>query len=50
MTSIRISDTNRIKLNELKTKLDTKNINEVITHLIRVNEKYMNAKIVRVIK
>ena len=50
MTSIRISKENRVKLNELKTELDAKNINEVITHLIKVKDKYMNAKIVRVIE
>ena len=50
MTSIRISDENRKKLNELKTELDLKNVDEVITHLLEVNEKFKNKKVVSVIE
>lgn len=49
-TNIRISKNNRDKLVELKTKQGYKNLDEVITHLLSVNERYENSNIVRLVK
>ena len=49
-TNIRISKLNRDKLVELKQKGEYKNLDEVITHLLSVNEKYENSTIVRLVK
>ena len=49
-TNIRISKLNRDKLVELKTKQGYKNLDEVITHLITINTKFENSKLVRLIE
>lgn len=49
-TNIRISKHNRNRLVELKQKGEYKNLDEVITHLLSVNEKYENSTIVRLVK
>lgn len=49
-TNIRISKQNRDRLNELKTELKCKNLDEVITHLLFVNERYENSNLVRLVK
>lgn len=49
-TNIRISKLNRDKLGELKQKGEYKNLDEVITHLITINERFENSKIVRLVK
>lgn len=50
MTTIRVNEETRKKLNNLKNELKLKNMDEVITYLIEINTKYSNAKIVRVIE
>lgn len=50
MTTIRVNEETRKKLNELKTELEMKNLDEVILYLIEIHLKYSNAKIVRVIE
>ena len=49
-TNIRISKLNRDKLVELKQKGEYKNLDEVITHLITINERFENSTIVRLVK
>ena len=49
-TNIRISKSNRDKLVELKQKQGYKNLDEVITHLITINERFENSTIVRLVK
>ena len=49
-TNIRISKQNRDRLSELKQKGDYHNLDEVITHLLSVNEKFENSNIVRLVK
>ena len=49
-TNIRISKTNRDKLNELKLQKGYKNLDEVITHLININTKFENSTLVRMVK
>jgi len=49
-TNIRISKNNRDKLVELKQKGHYKNLDEVITHLLSVNERYEDSEIVRLVK
>ena len=49
-TNIRILKLNRDKLVELKQKGEYKNLDEVITHLITINERFENSTIVRLVK
>ena len=49
MSSIRISETNLKKINELKQKHNYKNANDVITHLLEVNERFEQGKRIVVI-
>lgn len=49
-TNIRISKNNRNRLVELKTKQGYKNLDEVITQLLHINELYENSKVVRLVK
>jgi len=49
-TNIRISKNNRDKLSELKQKGEYRNLDEVITHLIKVNMKYEESITVRLVK
>ena len=47
---IKVSEPNHKRLNELKTEMDCKSINEVITHLIEANDKLLKAKTIMVIE
>ena len=49
-TNIRISKSNRDKLTELRKQGEYNNIDEVISHLLQINELYENSEIVRLIK
>ena len=49
-TNIRISKINRDKLTELRQKGEYSNLDEVITHLLTVNERFENSEIVRLVK
>ena len=49
-TNIRISKNNRDKLSELKQKGEYKNLDEVITHLLSINERYAESTVVRLVK
>ena len=49
-TNIRISKQNRDRLNELKQKGEYRNLDEVITHLIKVNMKYEESITVKLVK
>ena len=49
-TNIRISKQNRDRLNELKQKGEYRNLDEVITHLLSINERYNESIIVRLVK
>ena len=49
-TNIRISKNNRDKLSELKQKGEYHNLDEVITHLLSVNERYGESIVVRLVK
>ena len=49
-TNIRISKTNRNRLVEIKNEQGLKNLDEVISHLIEVNEKYESSTVVRLVK
>ena len=50
MTTIRLSEENRKKLNTIKDELDAKSIDEVITVLLTCYDKMKNAKVVRLIE
>ena len=49
-TNIRISKTNRDKLNELKLQKGYKNLDEVITHLLQTNTRFEESITVRLVK
>ena len=49
-TNIRISKTNRDKLNELKLQKGYKNLDEVITHLLQTNTRFEESTLVRLVK
>ena len=49
-TNIRITKQTRNKLVELKTQYEYKNLDEVISHLIKVNKKYEDSTIVGLVK
>ena len=49
-TNIRISKENRNKLSELKKQDGYSNLDEVITHLLQINELYAKSEIVRIVK
>lgn len=49
-TNIRISKLNRDRLVELKQKGEYKNLDEVITQLLLINELYNKSEVVRLVK
>ena len=50
MTNIRISEETHQQLSSLKQQYNCKSIDAVIQHLLQVNAKYKNGKIVRLIE
>ena len=49
-TNIRISKVNRDKLTELRKQGEYNNLDEVISHLLQINELYTNSEVVRLVR